>query len=246
MIIGSNNILIENLSSTNSYASDLLRKSRPTEGTIIYTNYQSAGRGYQGNSWESEAGKNLLFSIIVYPEMIDASDQFIISMALSLGICDFLGRYTSQYSIKWPNDIYSGNDKIAGILIENSLMGNRIENTVAGIGLNINQNEFSDNIPNPVSLSLLTGKSHKLEKCLNQLTTDIDRRYKQLISEKFEAIRKEYNNRLYRLNEWHNFKDKKGVYSGRIKNVTNIGRLQVETEDENINEYSFKELEFIL
>jgi BirA family biotin operon repressor/biotin-[acetyl-CoA-carboxylase] ligase len=246
MIIGSNLIFIENLPSTNSYAGKLLRNQTPTEGTIIYTNYQSAGRGHLGNRWESEDGKNLLISIILSPSMISPSDQFIISMAISLGICDFLNRYIPFCSIKWPNDIYVNNDKIAGILIENSILGYQIEYSIAGIGLNINQEKFLSDAPNPVSLKLITGISLDLITCLNQLASDLDKRYKQIISESYDLIRNDYLSRLYRLNEWFNFKDSGGIYSGRILSVSDIGRLQIERKSGLRSEYSFKEIEFIL
>ena len=147
MIIGSKLLFFENLPSTNSHAASLLRDNKVSEGAVIYTNYQSAGRGQGGNKWESEENKNLLISIVLFPSMISPADQFLLSMAVSLGICDFLDRYISAISIKWPNDIYVKNDKIAGILIENSIMGDHIENTIAGIGININQEKFMSDAP---------------------------------------------------------------------------------------------------
>jgi BirA family biotin operon repressor/biotin-[acetyl-CoA-carboxylase] ligase len=156
MIIGSKLYFFENLPSTNSHAAHLLKNNDLPEGTIIYTNYQSAGQGQIGKRWESEDDKNLLISIVLFPSMINPDDQFYISMIVSLGICDFLRRYIPVCSIKWPNDIYVNNDKIAGILIENSILGNQIENTIAGIGLNVNQDKFYSDAPNPVSLSSLS------------------------------------------------------------------------------------------
>ncbi len=246
MIIGSNLIFVRNLPSTNTYAGQLLKNQIPEEGTIIHTNYQSSGKGHQGNSWESEDGKNLLISIVLLPSMISPSDQFSISMAMSLGICDFLNRYIRTCSIKWPNDIYVNNDKIAGILIENSIMGYQIEYSITGIGLNVNQDRFLSDAPNPVSLKLLTGTVYDLTVCLNQLSSDLDNRYKQVITGCFDLIRTDYLSRLYRLNEWFNFRDTDGVYSGKILTVTDNGRLQIERKSGVKSEYSFKEIEFIL
>ena len=246
MIIGSNLFFIKELPSTNSHASLLLRNKNLPEGSVIYTNFQSGGRGQAGNSWESEDGKNLLISIVLYPGMISPEDQFYISMAVSLGICDFLKRFINEITIKWPNDIYVKNDKIAGILIENSIMGNQIENTIAGIGININQENFLSDAPNPVSLRIITGMTYDLPICLNQLAADLDRRYKQLISEDFARLRIEYISKLYRHNKWHDFRDQNGVFSGRIVTVTNNGKLQIESQDDIIREYSFKEVDFIL
>jgi BirA family biotin operon repressor/biotin-[acetyl-CoA-carboxylase] ligase len=246
MIIGSKLFFFDNLPSTNNHADHLLKSNALPEGTIVYTNYQSAGRGQLGNKWESEEGKNLLMSIVLFPSMINPADQFLISMTISLGICDFLKRSISVCTIKWPNDIYVNNDKIAGILIENSIMGDKIENTIAGIGININQEKFLSMAPNPVSLSLLTGYSYDLATCLNQLVSDLDKRYKQLISEQFTDIKKEYVSQLYRLNELSKYRDISGTFMGRIMTVTDNGRLLIERESGNISEYSFKEIDFIL
>jgi BirA family transcriptional regulator, biotin operon repressor / biotin---[acetyl-CoA-carboxylase] ligase len=245
MIIGSKLLFFSNLPSTNSYAAAFLKDNKVSEGTVIYTNYQSAGRGQGANKWESEENKNLLISIILFPSMINPADQFLLSVTISLGICDFLNRYTSAISIKWPNDIYVKDDKIAGILIENSIMGDLIDHTIAGIGININQARFLSDACNPVSLRILKGKQYDLNICLNQLVTDLDRRYKQLLSEDYELLRKDYFIRLYRRNIWGKFHDMNGIFIGQIVNVSDVGRLQVEREDGNINEYSFKEIDFV-
>ena len=246
MIIGSNLLFFENLPSTNTHTVNILKKENLPEGTIVYTNFQSAGRGQKGNSWESEDGKNLLISILLFPAFLNPSAQFYISMTISLGICDFLMRFIPDCSIKWPNDIYVNNDKIAGILLESSITGNQIEYTVAGIGLNINQEKFSGALPNPVSLRLLSGLNYDLKSCLDQLGTDLDKRYKHSIAGQFEQIRDEYVSKLFRLNKWYKFKDVNGIYTGRILTVNDYGRLQIERQNGKLSEYSFKEVEFIL
>jgi BirA family biotin operon repressor/biotin-[acetyl-CoA-carboxylase] ligase len=246
MIIGSKLIFYKNIESTNTYASGLLQRESISEGTIIYTNFQSAGRGQKGNRWESEASKNLLFSIVLFPVMVIPEDQFIISMFVSLGICDFLKTYIPACNIKWPNDIYAGDDKIAGILIESSITGSSINNSIAGIGLNINQDHFPTYIPNPVSLKMLTGKDYDIDLCLKQLAGWLDKRYKQLISGGRSEIRNEYISSLYRLNEWHKFKSDNGTFSGKIVSVTDSGCLQIKYRNSEIREFSFKEIEFIM
>ena len=245
MIIGSNLLFFQNLPSTNAHTFDLMKKSKLPEGTILYTNYQSAGKGYSGNKWESEDSKNLLISIILYPSFIKPEDQFLISMVISLGVCDFLMRFIPECSIKWPNDIWVNNDKIAGLLLESSLTGNQIESTVAGIGLNINQQNFLSNAPNPVSLNQLTGVNYDLPSSLEKLASDLDKRYKQLIGGNYGQIKKEYVSKLYRLNRWHEFRDKNGLYRGRVLTVGDYGRLIIERQNGEISEYSFKETEFI-
>lgn len=245
MIIGSKLIFYNNIESTNTCASSLIQKESIPEGTIIYTNFQSAGRGQKGNRWESEDSKNLLFSIVLFPVMVAPEDQFIISMFVSLGLCDFLKTYIQACKIKWPNDIYAGDDKIAGILIESSITGNSINNAIAGIGLNINQDHFPEYIPNPVSLKILTGKDYDTKLCLKQLAGWLDRWYKKLISDRRSEIRNEYTSSLYRLNEWHKFKTDNKTFSGKIVSVADSGRLQIEDRNSEIHEFSFKEIEFI-
>lgn len=246
MIIGSAYIFRKDADSTNSYAAQLMQKGYISEGTIIYTNYQSAGRGQKQNTWESEDGKNLLFSIVLYPEFVKPEDQFIISMSVSLGVCDFLKSFIPVCRIKWPNDIYTGNDKIAGILIENSISENTLKSTIAGIGMNINQEKFSHDILNPVSLKILTGKEHNLDLCLKQIAYFLDKRYKQLLSGTWDEIRNEYRSYLYRLGEWQSYKTERGLLYGRIVSVSDTGCLMVEESRNKIHEFRFNDIDFII
>lgn len=243
MLIGSNIIFRENLTSTNDYLDHLIKSRDLQEGTIVTTNYQLKGKGQIGNHWESEDGKNLLISILLMPHMIEPSDQFIISVMISAGISDFLRRYIPVCKIKWPNDIYVKDDKIAGILIENIILEDTIEYSIAGIGLNINQKKFYSDAPNPVSLSLLTGIEYDLNICLEQLASDLDYRYKQLISDP-EKLKKDYISSLYRFNEMHRFSDGNGIFTGQIISVADSGKLKIEKVNGEIREYAYKEIEF--
>jgi BirA family biotin operon repressor/biotin-[acetyl-CoA-carboxylase] ligase len=245
-MIGSNILSFENLTSTNTHASDLLKALEVQEGTIIRALYQSAGRGQIGNGWESEAGKNLLISIILYPTAISPADQFMISRVISLGITDYLEKELPECKIKWPNDIYVRNDKIAGILIENSVMDNKLVSSIAGIGLNINQRKFTGNAPNPVSMSILTGKEFNIDNCLTKISDAIDNRYTLLMKGRREIICSDYLSKLYRLKEWSDFRDQDGNFRGRIVTVSEEGMLHIEHADKKIKEYSFKEVDFIL
>jgi BirA family biotin operon repressor/biotin-[acetyl-CoA-carboxylase] ligase len=245
MIIGSERIHFRELPSTNSFALQLLKEKEPAEGTVIHADFQTAGKGQKGNTWQSEEGKNLLFSIILYPETVSPEDQFFISMTISLGICDFIEEDSALAArIKWPNDIYVNNDKIAGILIENSLIGNQIENCIAGIGLNINQEKFPDNIRNAASLRSLTGVSYDREICLKHLLQKLDERYKVLLYGDRMMLRKEYISKLYRLKEWHLYKTSEGLIRGKISDISFSGRLQIETEEGKIKDFGFREVEF--
>lgn len=246
MIIGSKLLFYQNLPSTNTFAAAMVRENSVPEGSIIITDYQSAGRGQMGNRWESEENKNLLISIVLFPSMIHPAEQFLLSTAVSLGICDFLRAHTGEISIKWPNDIYVKNDKIAGILIENSIMGDIIEHTIAGIGININQEIFISNAPNPVSLANITGKQYDLTESLSLLASCLDKRYKLLISENYDILRSDYLSLLYRRDQWHKYQDQAEIFTGRILKVSDTGRLIIEREDGTLNEYDFKEVEFLL
>ena len=245
MIIGSNIISLLNLPSTNTYAANLLKSEVVPEGTIIRTEFQSDGRGQKGNTWESEAGKNLIISIILHPENVAPSDQFLISMMISLGIYDFLKEEFPGCRIKWPNDIYVNDDKIAGILIENSIIGETIESCIAGIGININQEKFSPDIPNPVSLRTITGKETDTGTSLEKLLDCLDKRYKQLLYGEREPIRDEYVSMLYRAGEWSAFRSDGIIFKGRIQGITDSGSLKIEKEDSSVSEFLFKEVDYI-
>jgi len=246
MIIGSKILQHEKVSSTNSVAAELLKSERQAEGTIIKASWQESGRGQQGNKWESEPGKNLLISIILYPIMIRAEEQFDICRIISLGVYDTLKCITSDVRIKWPNDIYVKNDKIAGILIENSLMGNSINSSIAGIGLNVNQDRFFSDAPNPVSLKMVTGREYDPEHLLEDLCKHTDSRYNMLKEGFHKKLAADYIDALYRFGQWNTFRDKNGEFTGRIKNVRDSGLLVVENENGKRKEYAFKEIEYII
>jgi len=246
MIIGSKIIHVENLPSTNTYATQLLKEEGAAEGTVIRADHQTSGRGNGSNKWESEEGKNLLVSIILFPSALFPEEQFLISMTIATGICDFLSAFTVGISVKWPNDIYIKDDKIAGILIENSLMGDRINNSVAGIGLNINQEKFPPELPNPVSLTQITGKEYDLSVSLRELLRCLDRRYMNLIEGGADKIRSDYHALLYRKGVWSWFTDSTGKFEGRVTGVDEFGLLNLEKRSGQSQAYTFKEIGFIL
>jgi BirA family transcriptional regulator, biotin operon repressor / biotin---[acetyl-CoA-carboxylase] ligase len=245
MIIGSNLLFYDSLTSTNTEAVSLLKTAEPDEGTVICAGFQSAGRGQSGNRWESEKGKNLLFSVILYPRSVNAEEQFLVSMTISLGICDFLDRHIKGVRIKWPNDILTGNDKIAGILIETSILGSEIESLVAGIGLNLNQDAFPDFHPRPVSLKMATDKEYDILTCLKELLPDLDRRYKHLLYGDRESIKKDYIERLYRFLEWSRFSTAGRTFTGRITDVSVSGQVSIEEQGSGIRKFSFKEFSYL-
>lgn len=246
MIAGTNVRHFEKVSSTNTVAAAMLREQAPAEGTVITASYQESGRGQPGNSWESEPGKNLLMSIILYPVMVSLADQFIISRMVSLAVYDLVSGYSKAAAIKWPNDIYIRDDKIAGILIENSIMGETLGSSIAGIGLNINQDVFRSGAPNPVSLRQVTGRELDLDTVTDDLIAALDRRYAMVINGKAALLESEYHNALYRAGEWHRFSDETGEFEGMIEGVMHDGMLSVRKRNGVSRLYAFREIDYIL
>ena len=221
------------------------RNIHPRE-PIIVAKKQSRGRGQSTNKWESEGGKNLTFSVILYPTFISVSRQFEISKAISLGVADFLSKYVDKISIKWPNDFYIDKNKIAGILMEYSIQKNLISSCIIGIGLNINQQNFFSNAPNPVSLTQLTGKTYPLEACLSELLENLNLRYQQLIDNDFVKIDKEYEELLFQKDILASYSAKGNVFKGKIIGVDEYGFLMIEDSDKQILKFDYKEVSFLL
>lgn len=235
-------IEFEELSSTNDYALELARNETLEDFTVVRTQFQTKGRGQIGNHWVSNKGENLLFSLILYPKNMQANCQFILSQTVSLALRDVVSEYCENVTIKWPNDIYVGNKKIAGILIENLLVGKMIETSIIGIGLNVNQLEF-DGAPNPTSFVKECGKSFDCTTILNQFLLAFSAYYE---SSEQETIRQEYISQLYLLDTRSKFKDTGGLFEGTIVSVENDGKLMIEDAEGNQRGYYFKEVEYVL
>lgn len=233
----------EELASTNTTAAALPRVEQKDK-SVILTYHQTQGRGQVGNTWESEPQKNISMTIIFRPCQLEAGKQFAISMVIALGCCDFIGRYADNCCIKWPNDIYVGDKKIAGILIEHSILGAYVDTSICGIGLNINQNEFHSNAPNPVSLVQLLGKEIPLSLALKQLLEDINKRYRQIAT--YETLEADYLKTMYRIHGSYEWEDEQSRFIASIAGVDEYGRLLLKTTKGEIREYGFKEIKFVL
>jgi BirA family biotin operon repressor/biotin-[acetyl-CoA-carboxylase] ligase len=232
--------------STNNYANNQIKSYDVAEGTVFLAYEQSAGRGQAGNFWESEPGKNLTFSIVLFPEFLEIRRQFMISKVVTLGIYSALNKHVDQLRIKWPNDIYAGNKKIGGILIENSVMSGLLQSSVVGIGLNVNQVHFRSSAPNPVSLKKLTNQHFDCDLLLTEVLTGINRYYSLLRNGGDKEIDQAFISALYFLNRSHSFRSGEEVFNGVITGVNEIGQLQIRKEDGRIVEFYFKEVEFLL
>ena len=239
-------IYLKETDSTNTFLAQLCSKVVPAELTCVYTSFQTAGRGQRGNHWESEAGQNLLFSFVIYPSFIEAGQQFILAQITALGIQQCLAQYVDHVTIKWPNDIYWNDQKICGTLTENDLTGLNISRSISGSGININQEHFVSDAPNPVSLYQITGKKYCLTTLLKQIMDRIAHHYARAQRGEFEAIRREYEQVLYRREGFHPYRDPEGAFEARFVTIEPIGRIVLEDRAGNIRKYMFKEMEFVL
>lgn len=235
------------LTSTNDYLKFGIENSvkKLSEFYTVRTGFQTKGRGQKNNIWESEAGKNILMSMLFYPD-ISAVEQFNFNMIFAMATASFLQQYISEkIMIKWPNDIYVNHSKIAGILIEHSLQGSVITYTIAGIGLNINQCLFSKNLPNPVSLSLLTNVQYDIFQMSLKYKDHVEKKYLQCKNAAYAHIKKHYLSYLYQFNQSCLYQDKYSVFKATIQDVDEYGRLVLGTEDGQIKKYAFKEIKFL-
>ena len=238
-------VRLDEASSTNTELKLLQQKNPLPEGSMVMTEFQTSGRGQAGNSWYSGKGKNLLFSFLLYPRFIQAKDQFIISRIVSLAIIRVLQQYTENITIKWPNDIYWNDKKIAGILIENCLMGQHIEYTIVGIGLNVNEDDFPTHLPNPVSVKQITGDVFDREILLLLLRYEFLMLYQSVESGDVAPIEREYMRHLYRKDGPHWFTDAEGRFKATIKTVLPSGHLVLATyPDKEERTFAFKEVSF--
>jgi len=234
-------IRVPQTNSTNACLLQLSNVEKLAEGAVVVTDHQTQGRGQGDNSWESEPGANLTLSVILYPLSVKA---FVLSKAISLAVYDFVSQFVSDVSVKWPNDVYVGERKIAGILIENFVEGAYLTKTIAGIGLNINQEHFVSDAPNPVSLRQITGKTYPLENCLHDLIAHIAARYR-MITENADRLNSEYLQRLYRFGRLSRFSACGILFDAIITGVNDYGMLEITTDDGKRKTFGFKEIVFV-
>ena len=233
--------------STNSYLRELImREKEQPEGTVVITDYQTAGRGQKGNSWESERGKNLTFSILLHPNHIPPGKQFILSQLISIAIVKVLKEYDRYFSIKWPNDIYWKEKKIAGMLIEVDLTGSSLSNAIIGIGININQRHFKSDAPNPVSLTQLTGKEHNLSELLEKILDSIVDAYNKYSPDNEEEIRQKYMALLFRNKGVYPYLYGEEIFNASIEGIEPNGQLILKKENGSIHTFAFKEISFVI
>jgi BirA family biotin operon repressor/biotin-[acetyl-CoA-carboxylase] ligase len=228
--------------------------------SVVSASEQTDGRGQRGNSWLSAPGENLTFSIFLkfpaggisgYPEPVHAHDQFILSEIASLSIVHLLENHGIPAQIKWPNDIYVDEKKICGMLIENSLRGEWIQHSIIGIGLNVNQENFDVNLPNPTSMGILTRKTFNLKRLLEEFMDIFTENLESLLSPTFaEVLRNRYLSKLWLKDIKAGFIDKTVDssirFSGIIRDITKIGHILIETEKGELKEFAFREIGYMI
>lgn len=241
-------IRLKETDSTNREVFRLLQNQALPEGTVLFAENQFSGRGQGQSSWESEPGKNLTFSLILRPVFLPPADQFFLNQTIALGIKDCLERFlpSANISIKWPNDIYFGKGKIAGILIENRILGSQFDLSVAGIGINVNQQVFLSDAPNPVSMINISGKSFLLHHILNTCAEDILSWYQVLKNQDFNKIKSAYVANMFGFGKWMGFKTSEKLFKGMISGVDDYGRLQIKEAEGRTHSFDFKEVSFML
>ena len=240
--------MLYHLKDIDSTSTELRRRMSAEElphGYCISADFQTNGHGQATNHWESEDGKNLLFSLLLRPTVIPASEQFIITELVTLAI-------RQKITIKWPNDIYIGNHKLCGILIENALCGQTIDTCIVGIGININQETFTSNAPNPISLTQLSGRTHDRQAIFDEIYKNILNYYDYLADnwqnvDIKQSLHYEYMNNLYRRTGLHEYSTPEGErFFGEIENIGAQGHLTLRLQSGEQRIFAFKEVIFEL
>ena len=237
-------IHVSQTDSTNRYLHDL--KSEGEEMIVVVADYQTAGRGQGSNSWESEPGKNLLVSVRVLPTMVPPKHQFILSEAGALAVGDALAAYTDDITLKWPNDIYWHDRKISGTLIETTVSGMGLATCTFGIGINVNQQEFHSDAPNPVSLRQILGHEVPVEEVLHRVLDALEAHLTPVWSGNFRSVSDCYHQHLYRRHGFHPYNDAQDTFMAELLRVEDDGHLFLRDTAHHIRRYAFKEVTFII
>jgi len=242
-----NIVKLDAINSTNQFLKDFVKSSEVNNWTVVTAQYQTLGRGQMQTKWFSKKNKNLLFSVLIKFDDLIIENQFYMNCAISLGIYSALVNYKIEgLSIKWPNDIMAENKKIAGILIENTLIKRHINYAVVGIGLNVNQTEFPVSLPIASSLKLLLNQDFNRDQLLQEIINKIKYYINYLEKKEFLFLKKEYEKVLFKNGVPQIFEDNtKQVFTGKIIGISKLGKLRVEQENKMVKEFNFKEIKFL-
>ena len=234
---------LDETSSTN----DILRNYTPSADiSIVSASFQTKGRGQMGNTWISNDGQNALFSVLVCPKGLKASDGFVLSQAMALSVKETLEECVDDVWIKWPNDIYCHGKKICGTLIENTLMGKFIGRSVIGNGINVNQTDFPDGLAAPpTSMCIQSGKECSTHEVIRHVVERFALYYREITDGSYERIRTLYHENMYLRGKKSLFRDNEGIFTGIISHVETDGHLVIIDEQSQSRRYAFKQVQFI-
>jgi len=241
---------LHSVDSTNNYARQQIHAGLAQHGMAIFSHEQLSGKGQRGKDWHSEKGANIILSIVLKPQTLLLTQQFMLIACVAVAVHDFFMKYAgSEARIKWPNDLYWQDRKAGGVLIENIVRsrgsgGGSWDWAIVGMGININQTNFADDLPNPVSLKQITGKSFNTLAFAKELCHVLDKRFKELIEEGFENIYKLYLSHLYKIKETVKLKKENKVFEATIKGVSPSGKLIIQHAVRE--EFDFGEVEWVL
>lgn len=241
-MIGQKIIHLDTVDSTNNYTANLQKEGKIQHGTVILADEQTAGRGQRGASWTSSAGENLLLSVYLTPDNLSVVDQPALTHFISLSLIDFLRKIGISGKIKWPNDIYVNNQKIAGILIENSIRSSRIAETIIGVGFNVNQKSFED--VNATSLRIQNDQHFKLNDVLFSWIQEMNNLWAELNNGNLSILKSRYKHELYLLNEVARYSDETGEFEGIVRDVDDNGYLILEKAGV-LRKYDLKEIKLV-
>lgn len=239
-------IHVTETSSTNDEVKSLEAGGGKEPFLVCRADFQTSGRGQRGNSWESEAAENLLFSILAHPLNLPANRQFVISEVVSLSLVYSLNRLHEGFRVKWPNDIYYGQSKVAGVLIENKLEKSLVQQTVAGVGLNVNQTIFRSDAPNPVSLHQILGHKVNREALLSRILEHFDSLWGLLESGREEELKERYFHNLFRSEGYHSYRSAEGIFEAAILGIEPDGHIVLAGRDGREHCFAFKEVRYVL
>jgi BirA family biotin operon repressor/biotin-[acetyl-CoA-carboxylase] ligase len=236
---------LKEVNSTNDYLLNLIKINELEHGFCVSTNFQSAGKGQMGNTWESETGKNLLFSVFLNTEKIPVNQQFILSEIVSLSVVNVLQKYVPKIQIKWANDIFFNKKKLGGILIETIVQNNKMKFAVVGIGLNINQLKFVKSKSTPVSLRMILGKKLDTDTILIKIVTEILANYELFSADNQKIFENHYFNQLIRTDDYYPYKADNEFFFAKITAVASDGCLHLLTKNGREKRFFLKEVEFL-
>lgn len=245
--IGRNHIHLESVDSTNDYAMNLISKTNPIDGTVISASYQTKGKGQIGRAWSSDYGKNIMMSLILESSFIPLERQFDLSIATSIAVSRFIEKLTGvKPKVKWPNDIYLGDKKLGGILIQNVINGTSLKYSVIGIGINVFQVSFPSSIPNPIALTQVFTIEDSLDILYKKLFEHINQSIVELSNGNTYKQREEYLSLMYKRSEIASFEDRNGVkFKAVISGISNTGKLKLNVNGQAIY-YTLNEAKMLI